>query len=564
MGNRSNDDFQNIKELLASAYIKRKNKIAILEKINNEVVSYTVERLQRDVNALGTKLVDMGLKGKHIAIVGENSYRWAVSYLAVINGVGVAVPLDKELPKSSLVKLLSAGNVNVLIFSEMFSSMIKDIKSEYDRLETCICMDENKDGYINLNELIEAGEMILIDGNEEYVNSRIDENALSVIVFTSGTTGPNKGVMLSHHNLMTVVKMATEYFKEYKYTISVLPLHHIYENVCQLLSPINVGATIFFNDSLKYLPNNLKTFRPEMTVMVPLFLETMHKQMIKEINKRGFMGVFNKAVKISNWLLKFKIDLRRCMFRQILSFFGGRLRTIVCGGAYLRPELVKSYRDIGINVINGYGITECSPLISVNIGENLKDESVGKIVNYNQVKIKHPDNDGIGEIFVKGDNVMLGYYKDHESTKNSFEDGWFNTGDLGYVDEYNNLFVTGRKKNLIVLSNGKNVHPEELESYVLEVMNYVKEVVVYTSKNVGGGDMIVASIFLDNEFLQQYNDEEIRKIIARDLAVVNSNFPAFKKIHHMFIRENEFEKNTSQKIIRDVFLKEVVKNGGKG
>lgn len=564
MGNRSSEDFKNIKELLASACVKRKNKIAISEKINNEIVSYTVERLQRDVNALGTKLIDMGLKDKHIAIIGENSYRWAVSYLAVINGVGVAVPLDKELPKNSLVKLLSAGDVNVLIFSKMFSSMIKDIKSGYSGLETFICMDDNTDGYVTLNELIEAGEMLLTDGNEEYINSRIDENALSVIVFTSGTTGPNKGVMLSHHNLMTVVKMATEYFKEYKYTISVLPLHHIYENVCQLLSPINVGAIIFFNDSLKYLPNNLKIFKPEMTVMVPLFLETMYKQMIKEINKRGFMGVFNRAVKISNWLLKFKIDLRSCMFRHILGFFGGRLRTIVCGGAYLRPELVKNYREIGINVINGYGITECSPLISVNIGENLKDDSVGKIVQYNKVKINNPDKNGIGEILVKGDNVMLGYYKDNESTKNSLKDGWFNTGDLGYVDEYNNLFITGRKKNLIVLSNGKNVHPEELESYVIEVMKYVKEVVVYTSKNVGGGDMIVASIFLDNEFLQQYSDEEIRKIVDRDLAVVNSNLPGFKKIHHMFIRENEFEKTTSQKIIRDVFLKEVVKNGGKG
>ena len=563
MGNRSSEDFKNIKELLASACVKRKNKIAISEKINNEIVSYTVERLQRDVNALGTKLIDMGLKDKHIAIIGENSYRWAVSYLAVINGVGVAVPLDKELPKNSLVKLLSAGDVNVLIFSKMFSSMIKDIKSGYSGLETFICMDDNTDGYVTLNELIEAGEMLLTDGNEEYINSRIDENALSVIVFTSGTTGPNKGVMLSHHNLMTVVKMATEYFKEYKYTISVLPLHHIYENVCQLLSPINVGAIIFFNDSLKYLPNNLKIFKPEMTVMVPLFLETMYKQMIKEINKRGFMGVFNRAVKISNWLLKFKIDLRRCMFRHILGFFGGRLRTIVCGGAYLRPELVKNYREIGINVINGYGITECSPLISVNIGENLKDDSVGKIVQYNKVKINNPDKNGIGEILVKGDNVMLGYYKDNESTKNSLKDGWFNTGDLGYVDEYNNLFITGRKKNLIVLSNGKNVHPEELESYVIEVMKYVKEVVVYTSKNVGGGDMIEASIFLDNEFLQQYNDEEIRKIVDRHLAVVNSNLPGFKNIHHMFIRENEFEKTTSQKIIRDVFLKEVVKNGEK-
>lgn len=251
------------------------------------------------------------------------------------------------------------------------------------------------------------------------------------------------------------------------------------------------------------------------------------------------------------------------MFRHILGFFGGRLRTIVCGGAYLRPELVKNYREIGINVINGYGITECSPLISVNIGENLKDDSVGKIVQYNKVKINNPDKNGIGEILVKGDNVMLGYYKDNESTKNSLKDGWFNTGDLGYVDEYNNLFITGRKKNLIVLSNGKNVHPEELESYVIEVMKYVKEVVVYTSKNVGGGDMIVASIFLDNEFLQQYSDEEIRKIVDRDLAVVNSNLPGFKKIHHMFIRENEFEKTTSQKIIRDVFLKEVVKNGEK-
>lgn len=553
--------YKDVKELIKISCSKNKDKIAFQEKKSGHVINYSFDKLQGDINALGTKLLDMGLKGRHIAILGENSYMWIVAYFAVINGVGVVVPIDKELPIEGITQLLEKGDVTELIFTDTFSENIKSVKEQYPLLNNCICMNENSCNYATLQELIQEGYSLMEAGNREFIDAEINPKELTLIIFTSGTTGANKGVMLSHSNILATTERATEYFKDFKRIMAVLPLHHIYQNICGMTTPINMGATVFLNDSLKYLTNNLKSFKPDMAVMVPLFLETMYKKILIEVKKMKMEKTLRYSIKVSNALLKIKLDLRPLWFMKIQRIFGGSLKTIVCGGAFLRPELIQNYRDLGMNIINGYGITECSSLVSVNIGKKLRDDSIGKVVPCNEVKINNPDEDGIGEILVKGNNVMMGYYKDIESTEKSFIDGWFNTGDLGYIDKDENLFMTGRKKNLIVLDNGKNVHPEEIEGTILQTMKYVQEAIVYTSKNKSGSEMIVAAVYIDKDFFDKYDNYQIKRMVNDGLEEVNKKLPGFKKVHRIVIKDEEFKKTTSRKIIRDVFLQEVSVSG---
>lgn len=540
----------NLRDMLQKSCICYDDKMAFYEIKNGKPKGYTFRQLKDDVEALGTKLTEMGLKNKHIAIVGENSYSWVVSYLAVINGVGVAVLLDKELPYDHLGELISKSDSEGIIFSKSFLGGIDVMKSKSEKLNTLICMEENQEGYLSLENLKEEGRKLLQDGYKSYLEAEIDKEALSILLFTSGTTGANKGVMLSHYNILSVVFVASEFFKEYKTIISVLPLHHIYENVCGLCTPINLGMTVYYNDSLKYLSRNLTLFKPEMALMVPLFLETMYKKITIELERRKVTKIFKGAVKASNILLKIGIDLRRLLFIKIHKTFGGKLRTIVCGGAPLSGELIERFREIGIEVFNGYGITECAPLISVNLSGKNKSASVGEIIKCCDVMIDNVDSDGIGEILVSGDNVMLGYYKDEKATEESFYGDWFKTGDLGYMNQEKKLFLTGRKKNLIILNNGKNVHPEELEGYILKKMPYVQEVVVHTDKVKTYSEKIIAVAYIDSDFVKRYNIKDVEKKLEEDLREINMTLPRYKQIQDINIRNSEFEKNTSQKIIR--------------
>ena len=540
----------NLRDMLQKSCICYDDKMAFYEIKNGKPKGYTFRQLKDDVEALGTKLTEMGLKNKHIAIVGENSYSWVVSYLAVINGVGVAVLLDKELPYDHLGELIAKSDSEGIIFSKSFLGGIDVMKSKSEKLNTLICMEENQEGYLSLENLKEEGRKLLQDGYKSYLEAEIDKEALSILLFTSGTTGANKGVMLSHYNILSVVFVASEFFKEYKTIISVLPLHHIYENVCGLCTPINLGMTVYYNDSLKYLSRNLTLFKPQMALMVPLFLETMYKKITIELERRKVTKIFKGAVKASNILLKIGIDLRRLLFIKIHKTFGGKLRTIVCGGAPLSGELIERFREIGIEVFNGYGITECAPLISVNLSGKNKSASVGEIIKCCDVMIDNVESDGIGEILVSGDNVMLGYYKDEKATEESFYGDWFKTGDLGYMNQEKKLFLTGRKKNLIILNNGKNVHPEELEGYILKKMPYVQEVVVHTDKVKTYSEKIIAVAYIDSDFVKRYNIKDVEKKLEEDLREINMTLPRYKQIQDINIRTSEFEKNTSQKIIR--------------
>ena len=550
---------ESIRDIINNSSNKYKDKIAIREKKNKKIVSYTYGQLRDDVYALGTKLIDMGLKDKHIAIVGENSYNWIVSYLAIITGVGVAVPLDKELDSEQISKLLEKGDASAVLFSKGFLSSIDEI-IENSKLEFAACLNDT-DKYTDVQTLINEGRQLINEGSTVYEDSIVNVNELNVIMFTSGTTGFNKGVMISQNNLLVNIEVACKAFGIYHKTVAVLPFHHIYENVCGMIAPITVGMTLFINDSLKYLSKDLKLAQPELEIMVPLFLETMEKSIRAQLKRMNLEKTFENSIKFSNLLLKFGIDLRRLLFRKVHANFGGKLKAIVCGGAALKPELITFFGDIGITIHNGYGITECTPLISVNLNKKGDHFSVGKIFSSCQVKIDNKNEEGIGEILVKGPNVMMGYYKDDESNEKSFTNGWFRTGDYGSIDADKNLVICGRKKNLIVLSNGKNVHPEELEGYIYEMMPYVKESLVYIDKNKKGSEVISTYVYLDQDFSSGKSLEELESILKEDLKKVNKKLPSFKKIQHIYIKEEEFEKNSSKKIIRQKFLEEVSQIG---
>lgn len=550
---------ESIRDIINNSNNKYKDAIAIQEKKNKKIVSYTYEQLRNDVYALGTKLIDMGLKDKHIAIVGENSYNWIVSYLAIITGVGVAVPLDKELDSEQISKLLEKGDASAVLFSKGFLSSIDEI-IENSKLEFAACLNDT-DKYTDVQTLINEGRQLINEGSTVYEDSIVNVNELNVIMFTSGTTGFNKGVMISQNNLLVNIEQSCKAFGIYHKTVAVLPFHHIYENVCGMIAPITVGMTLFINDSLKYLSKNLKLVKPELEIMVPLFLETMEKSIRVELKRMNLEKTFENSIKFSNFLLKFGIDLRRLLFRKVHANFGGKLKAIVCGGAALKPELITFFGDIGITIHNGYGITECTPLISVNLNKKGDHFSVGKIFSSCEVKIDNKNEEGIGEILVKGPNVMMGYYKDDESNEKSFTNGWFRTGDYGSIDADKNLVICGRKKNLIVLSNGKNVHPEELEGYIYEMMPYVKESLVYIDKNKKGSEVISTYVYLDQDFSSGKSLEELESILKEDLKKVNKKLPSFKKIQHIYIKEEEFEKNSSKKIIRQKFLEEVSQIG---
>ena len=550
---------ESIRDIINNSNNKYKDAIAIQEKKNKKIVSYTYGQLRNDVYALGTKLIDMGLKDKHIAIVGENSYNWIVSYLAIITGVGVAVPLDKELDSEQISKLLEKGDASAVLFSKGFLSSIDEI-IENSKLEFAACLNDT-DKYTDVQTLINEGRQLINEGSTVYEDSIVNVNELNVIMFTSGTTGFNKGVMISQNNLLVNIEQSCKAFGIYHKTVAVLPFHHIYENVCGMIAPITVGMTLFINDSLKYLSKDLKLAQPELEIMVPLFLETMEKSIRAQLKRMNLEKTFENSIKFSNLLLKFGIDLRRLLFRKVHANFGGKLKAIVCGGAALKPELITFFGDIGITIHNGYGITECTPLISVNLNKKGDHFSVGKIFSSCQVKIDNKNEEGIGEILVKGPNVMMGYYKDDESNEKSFTNGWFRTGDYGSIDADKNLVICGRKKNLIVLSNGKNVHPEELEGYIYEMMPYVKESLVYIDKNKKGSEVISTYVYLDQDFSSGKSLEELESILKEDLKKVNKKLPSFKKIQHIYIKEEEFEKNSSKKIIRQKFLEEVSQIG---
>ncbi|PAB60545.1 AMP-dependent synthetase/ligase [Anaeromicrobium sediminis] len=546
------DHISNLKELIENASLKYSNKTAFEYRIKgNNTKKVTYNQLKEHINSLGTAFYSMGLKDSHIAVIGENSYEWIVTYFATVNGSNVIVPIDKDLSAQEIKNNLIDSNCRAIVYSHKYSKMIKEIEDQLPEIKYFIDMngEEDNNKFLSYESLIEKGNQLISQGDDSFIKNEIDANKLAAIIYTSGTTGVSKGVMLSHENLAANTVGTLRHAKVHEVSVLILPIHHTFGFTAGVLCMIHGGNKVCINKSLKSVSKDIKNFKPTDLILVPLFLEKMYKKIWDTANKNGKANLLRKTIKTSNFLLKLGIDIRRKLFKNVLDGFGGDLELIVCGGAPLDSKYVQGFRDFGITVLNGYGITECSPIVSGFRNNYFRDGTIGQVLPCCEVKIdKFPDSDE-GEILVKGKTVMLGYYKNEEATIDAMNDGWFRTGDLGKIDKDGFLYITGRKKNLIVLRNGKNIYPEELEMFISNIP-YVEEVVVYCEGDIDIDTNIIAEVYLDNEYIIANEIKDARKELEKDIDDINKTIPHYKNIKEIRIRETEFEKTTTKKIKR--------------
>ena len=557
-----------IKHMLLTSVELYGDNVAFMQKFAKDqpYTSITYKEALATVNALGTALIAHGLKGKRVAVIGENCYQWATSYLAVICGTGVVVPLDKELGANELKQLCQEAEVSAVMFTEKYAQEFIDIKaSGATSLEMLVKLNGGKEfeGLLTWEDLVEEGKKLVAGGNREFIDAEIVYDEMSELLFTSGTTGIAKGVMLSHKNICFDLMIAPTILNVNPWDIffSVLPIHHTYEGTAGFLMPLYKGAAIAYCEGLKYIVKNLSEVNPTMFLGVPAIFETLYKTIWKNIRKQGKEGLVKKVMSLSNFTEKFGLNLKRKLLKDIYKVFGTRMRVLISGGAAIDPAILDFFNDLGFIAVQGYGLSECAPMGALNPDQRkyMRNASVGHCLPGMEVMIADKDEDGIGEICLKGDNVMLGYYKNPEATAQVIKDGWFYTGDQGYVDEDDFIYITGRKKNVIIASNGKNVFPEELE-YMLSKIPYVSESMVWGAEGEKAGDVVVvAAIIPDLEEVEAAlgaekakDDEAVKELLWREVDKINAGLPLFKKIRKISVRHEEFEKNTSKKIKRFV------------
>ncbi len=544
--------FSSIKEMLEIAARDVPDKVAFKYKVNNEVKDVTYSEFQNDTLCLGEALVELNVADKHIAVIGENSYDWVTVYLMVLKSSGVIVPIDKELPFHDIMNVLKNSDSEVMFYAQKYEKDLMEHQDELPNIKYFIGFSREKDEgkFLSYNLLKEKGKKLLDGGSKKYSEIKPNESKLKMLVYTSGTTGMAKGVMLSEHNLVNSVYHGLRVSTVYERCLSVLPYHHTYEAVSGLLVSLHHHSTICINENLKTVQKNLQLYKPDYVYLVPAFVEVFYKKIWSNAKQTGKEKTLKTLIKISNFLRKIGIDLRRKLFKSVLDAFGGNLIKIVCGGAPIRAELGEFFDDIGINLINGYGITECSPLVSANRDYFNDPATVGSILPCCEVKIENKDEDGNGEILVKGDVVMMGYYKNPKLTEEVLKNGWFNTGDYGRINEKGQLMITGRKKNLIVLDNGKNVFPEEIEGYIMSIP-YVLEVIIRGIKNGEGIETgLSAEVVLNEESVKEMGIENPEGSLRKDITEVTKELPMYKRISKVILRETPFEKTTSNKIKR--------------
>ncbi|NLM10336.1 MAG: AMP-binding protein [Clostridiaceae bacterium] len=537
-----------------------------LKDSNGNFTSITYEKFLESLDVFGTALLDLGLKNTKIAVMSENRYEWCLTYLAVVNGVGVIVPLDKELPINEMASLLSRSEASAIITSASYIDIFIKIKKDLPDLKYIISMDSidegKKDEILLMSDLMEKGQNLVESGNREYIDAEINPEEMSMLIFTSGTTDKSKGVMLSHknicHDIMGVSQLLTADNRDS--ILSILPLHHTYECTAGFLTMVYLGVSIGFCEGLRHISKNLQEYKPSIIMSVPLILESVYNRIEKKARKENKYLKFRFGLFIASLLAKlgFK-DIQRKLFNEVHENLGGNLRLIISGASALNPKISKAFRAMGFNLLQGYGLTECSPIVTVNRLEEYKDGSVGLPLAGVEVKIQNPGKDKIGEILVRGDNVMLGYYKNEEATREVLKDGWLYTGDYGRIDRDGFLYVTGRKKNVIVTKNGKNIYPEDIELY-LNQSPYILESLVYgVSDPEDGETKVCAQIVPNSETIEEElgrlpSEEELHKIILAEVKKVNKKLSSYKRIRHFDIRKEEFEKTTTKKIKRYVEL----------
>lgn len=553
-----------IKDMLKTSTELYSDRTAFLSKHkgNENYEPVTYKQFGNDIDSMGTALISLNLKGKSIALIGENRYEWAVAYMAILNGTGLVVPLDKELPENEIESLLIRSKANAVIFSANSREHILNISKRIDFIECYIDMDaeaSSQQNILTFGSLLTKGSELLSSGDTSFTSAQIDPEIMSILLFTSATTDKSKAVMLSHRNISeNLMAMCTMlYIGADDIFLSVLPLHHTYENTCGFLCPIYRGAAIAYCEGLRHIPKNLQESKATIMLGVPLIFEAIYRRIWDQAAKKPEMEKKLKlGLKISNLLRKLGIDISRKLFAQVHNTFGGNLRLFISGAAGIDPVVAKGFRELGINFLQGYGLTECSPIVALNRDVDFRDNAAGLPLPGVDMKIDNPGTDGIGEIIVKGKSIMMGYYEDQAATDKVLKDGWFYTGDLGYMDNNKFVYITGRKKNVIVTKNGKNIYPEEIET-LLNRSPYIKESMVYGKDDEVYGDVVVsATIVPDTEKLQadfpdrQFTPEEVYELVHKEVKTINKGLVIYKYIKDFSLRDEEFAKTTSKKIKR--------------
>ena len=562
-------EFENIRDILNNAIAKYPSNIAFtIKNKENKEVKYrdiTYKEFGDEINYLGTAFLRLGFKGKNVAVISKNRYEWALTYYAVLDGVGRIIPLDKGLPEQEIELSLIRSKADVIVFEESYTDIILNImKHNKTQLKEYICMDNVEENrFKKMNELLLLGKQEMLNGNNEYLNAEIDNNAISIVLFTSGTTSLAKAVMLSHKNIASNIYALTSAEKIYDTDVNIafLPFHHTFGST-GLTFFLSCGAKNVFCDGLRHIAQNLKEYKVSVFVCVPLILEAMHKKIMQEIEKQGKTKKVKFAMKISNFLLKFGIDIRRKIFKDVLNNLGGNLRFVVSGAAAIDKNVAKDFNAFGILTVQGYGLTETSPVLCAENAKSIRYGSVGFPVCNVEVKIDNPNEKGIGEVIAKGPNVMAGYYENEEATNETLIDGWFHSGDLGYIDKDGYVFITGRKKNVIVLKNGKNVYPEELE-VLINNLTYVEESMVFGMPK--DDDLVLsAKIVYNKDYIKDtypnITKEEVEKIIWEDIKAINKTLTNYKHIKNIIITDEPMIKTTTAKIKRFQEIEAITKN----
>lgn len=549
-------DYKSTKEVFEriARLIPDRNILADLDQDKN-IVYHTATDLLNDVEAIGEGLIDLGLENNHIAICADNSYRYVMCDSAIAGGVGVVTPIDASAKEDLLITLLNKCDADAVICSSHLVHKFESILKDCPNLKTIITIDKKIEGYVSLDEVIEKGSELAKAGY--YRNKQLDLEAPAKLLFTSGTTGANKGVILTQNNLAANIINCLDMTKgedgDTNTSMSILPMHHATEINTHIFARIAAGRLTYINDSMRNMMDNMKIFKPYVITIVPMIANMFYRTIWAKAKEAGKDKLLKKGIKLVRLMRKFGKDISHKLFPDVFAPFGGNLKQIVCGGAMLNPEVTKGLSDLGIFITNGYGITECGPLISMNTDTVNEVYSVGFAAPKLEVKLVDVDEDGVGELCVKGKSVSLGYYKDEVATKKVFdEDGWFHTGDLVTMNKKGRIYMSGRKKNVIVLENGKNICPEEIETEVSNNILYAKECVAYKGefvKNNTKREGIVLGLFIDDEQMRSNRDK-----IKEDLLALNKTLPTYKRVDYIVLVDSEYEKTSTRKIKRDTIM----------
>lgn len=562
-------EIKSLRDLVETSAELYGDKILYIYKRGEARYSFSYNDYRRDLYRLGEGMSRIGLMGRTVAVIGESCPEYMTAYIAAVSGGGVIVPLDHDLGHAEIARFADLSGAEAVFYTEQFNDVLPSLAEQMPQVRYFIPIapaegSDTTDGsssagdavILPYSELLALGDKAMEEGDRSFLDydCSADMSQMSALLFTSGTTGTSKGVMLSHANLVASVNAASRgtIFGPDNTFVDLLPMHHSYEITCGHLGAANLGGTVYINDSLKKTLRSITTFKPDSLIVVPLYVETMHKRIWAEIARKGMTRRVRALMKASSAMHRAGIDIRRKLFKQILDGLGGNLRYIICGGAPLSPELVRDFDAFGIEICEGYGITECSPLIAVNRHGKVRLRSVGQPVDNCEVRIADPSADGTGEIEARGRNVMLGYFGNEEATAEVFtEDGWFRTGDVGCMDADGYIYITGRKKNIIILSNGKNIFPEEIEEH-LYTSPLIGECVVIGRKNSAGDTRITAVIYPSDEAveLEGKSEEEKLALIRDAVNTINRSLPVYKQVRDVELRSEEFEKTTTRKIKR--------------